>query len=372
MRTRTTRGTKTCAATFLLFTLAFALPSLPGAAQVTMEWFSFSGTITLKTKGNSLSAGDFRFASVKGNTVLAGVKITNSSGSYFNHTYSVGGTFADGLGTTTLTPSPTSFSVSIPPHSWTTQSITFSGMPNRIGKGTLTATITSGTDIYTLSNGIYQIFASPQSPMNAPWIEVLDDAMSWAGGNTTADDIDENLTLGLYITSKFKYTTVNGLPSSWTDSTDQTIFLLTNFVNNTTWPTEGNCVDVSEYLCICANALGMNFECARYKDSGGATIFDTNLLCPIGSDWTNSAKYVPQHWNNHQICRRSAGSGEVYDACGAYRYDLSGNSWMAAAWGWPFPDWWQNSSRYGLVWNPFASSPALYSPPGAPFAPTIR
>jgi hypothetical protein len=354
----------------LTLVLAFCLPACQSLADLQFSWGSAMGLATLKTKGNSLPTGDPHVAILKAGTVSTGVGITNDSSSYVNQTFYVDAEYTDSVGTTTL--SSSSFTKSIPPHVSVTQSLSFTGMPDRVGMGDLTVTITSTGGPWTHDYRVYQLFGTPQAPMLTPWIEVLEDAMRYAQGSATSAVALEKLTVGLYQGGAFTYSDM-GI-TVWCVNTNKDKFRLTDFVENTTWPADGNCVDVSTYLCIMANSLGGSFKCARYMHNGLVGDIRTNLACPIGTDWTVDANYDNIYYYYHQVCRTWASGvlGSVYDPCIAYKLDLSGNVFKKPAYGWPFDDWWQKApTPLGLVWFPYPSTNPRAIGPGE-YIPSIQ
>jgi hypothetical protein len=357
----------------LLFALTICIlfSGVVASAQTfEVKFGSFYSQYTLKTMGDPLPGGDLTAADVKASTVQCGLGITNLTGNYiFNHTFYVSATFEDAEGMVTLTPGTASFTKTFSPYSSQGQTLTFTGMPDRVDVGCITVTITDNTDTWDLYNTIYQLYSAPQAPMNTPWVEVLDYAVDWTGGDSTLTDCLRDLTTGLFDSGLFKYTG----NTKWTTGTDNKTFLLSDFLN-TTGQQEGNCVDVSDYLTICANALGLNLKVARYYSDPGYgpyyNCFYTNYLCPIGKDASNNSNYSPYYWGLHQFAFSNGGSGNVYDPTAAFYYNLSGTVYKQCPYNWPWTGYWQ-TYPYGLVNDPYSSSPVLYDPPGV-YAPEVE
>ena len=202
---------------------------------------------------------------------------------------------------------------------------------------------------------IYLVHQNPNSPQEQPWIGVLDDACEWAAGDNTDDAVARDLTLGLYYSQRFYYYDNPQTGANWLRDG---AFRLKGFLATTGYQA-GNCVDVSDYLVICANALGLNFGIEQVKPSDGSA-FHTNPLCPIGSDSTQSSLYSSYFWSFHQITTPlSSGSGgtDVYDSCAAQRYDLDGDPFYNPPFKWPLNtdyrnSYWQTDPELGLVATP--------------------
>jgi hypothetical protein len=150
-------------------------------------------------------------------------------------------------------------------------------------------------------------------------------------------------------------------------------FRLTDYYNTAGW-VPGNCMDVSDFLLICENALGLGFQVARYQNNQeGPTT--TNPICLIGSDPTDDNAYTTlpgpdpfiYPWAWHQICL--SGTGTVYDVCEAQKYDYwSGNQFRNPPFNWELNPFWQTSPSLGLFALPTGSAPVLFD---GPYVPTV-
>ena len=189
---------------------------------------------------------------------------------------------------------------------------------------------------------IYSINAAPNFPMTTPWLGVLDDSCRFAANQGTDADVAKELTRGVYFSKRLAYP--HSTEARWVTKDNLTLFHLSNFLNTTGYQ-RGNCVDVSDYLCICAAAQGLNFWVSQYSSKDGAgnvNAFTTNKICDVGSDPATDSKWTTGSWSWHQICLSQTKS--VYDACGAQRYDLSGASYRNPAINWPMSGYWQTNT----------------------------
>lgn len=210
---------------------------------------------------------------------------------------------------------------------------------------------------------LYAVYATPTAPMDVPWLEVLDDSCKWASGCSTYLSTAADLTTGLFYSKRFAYP--NDTASHWTTDSAPATFELTSFLA-TTGPMPGNCVDVSDYLTICANSQGLGFHVQQFAGNPlaldpitGYYQFTSNPLCPIGSDPTNRAYYRSFKWAWHQIAFSS--SGTVYDVCAAQWTDLAGNGYENPPIDWSWTGEWQTPASggqyYGVVNTPAPNTP---------------
>jgi hypothetical protein len=157
---------------------------------------------------------------------------------------------------------------------------------------------------------VYILFAPSVSPQAPPWRSVLDDACAWARGAQTEKAIASGLTTGLFRSGRFVYPTDDPIKS--TSYVSGETFHLTDFLEHQ-GPSVGNCVDVSDYLVICARALGVPMKTLQLMDSQERPMI-TNSLCPIGWDPTDLQSYQTLGWTMHQIAYLPS-YGRIYDAC---------------------------------------------------------
>ena len=209
----------------------------------------------------------------------------------------------------------------------------------------------------------YIVHRTPTNPQAQPWIGVLANACTWAEGDSTDDNISRDLTLGLYYSQRFAYPEDTG--SYWTN---EGRFKLADFLE-TTGVQSGNCVDVSDYLTICANALGLYFGIEQLGDSQNR-LFHTTPVCPIGSDSTQTSLYDSKTWGFHQIAvplDENTETQSVYDSCAAQLYDLNHDLFQNPPFKWPLikatmDSYWQTSQECGLVATPHPSTVTINGP----------
>ncbi len=189
--------------------------------------------------------------------------------------------------------------------------------------------VASGHVFEPLHFNVYTIFAAPDAPQLQPWLGVLQDACSWAQNDNSYTNIAQDLTghtylngqTGLFWANEFTYQVGQAFGTFASSQLIAPIeqFYLKKFLAAPK-PTAGNCLDVNNYLCCCANALGLNFM-ERYlqvyyspPDTPPYSIpFYTNPISPIGQTYTFGAgKYLSTTWSSHQVCVSSVGL--VYDA----------------------------------------------------------
>lgn len=330
-----------------------------------------------------------------GSTLMMSIGLTTGASAY-SGTLIISATYTgQGNDSWTLTPSPASISISLPPNSSSTPiTLSLAGMPSIVSKGKLSVQfqtsqpplIRNGQNMslpnlgFGYTTTIYQVLDTPNAPMSVPWIEVLNYSCIWAYGKSSAADVAQYETTGLFNGSMFTYPANKS--ANWLDPMNDTIFRLKDYLNATK-PAYGNCVDVSDFLLICANSVGLSFQSQRYTSnppwpSNVGNSFQTTPICAIGSNAANDASYVNYMFGMHQIDNGLSG---VYDACAAQYYDLSGNSWKKPIYGWLLNGYWQtqqaNNNIVGLVLRPNSVATPLLgnSQPSSiygPYVPTVQ
>jgi len=228
------------------------------------------------------------------------------------------------------------------------------------------------------SFGLYTVYAQPTAPQVMPWVGVLQDACIFARHQSSEANVAKECTIGLYFGGNFgmdsprRFYYPGNAGTNWILPNGN--FDLAGFLSygNSWWTTwlPGNCADVSTYLCICANALGLNFSPKAYTDSN-LNGYLTNPICSIGSSPTFIGNYDAWSWGFHQIAQNT--SDLVYEACaaqwngpnGVYQNPPAG--WLFVA---PSSDpllfnyWsclpWELIPGLGLVNNPFPSIPIIH------------
>lgn len=195
---------------------------------------------------------------------------------------------------------------------WNPIELDLSGsLPNSVGKQTFTwkwdiyaiPTVISSycaaasTPTYT-THTYYTLLAAPQAPMEKPWSSVLEKACVWAAGQSTDENVLNDLTTKLY--------TISGL----TYNKDQThyfhdlnknrfIFELHDFLYD--W-NDADCQDVSMFLSILSSSIGGSLTQTKRIEG----FFETNIINPIGP-----VEWVTKLWHFHQV----GWLDNVYDAC---------------------------------------------------------
>lgn len=181
---------------------------------------------------------------------------------------------------------------------------------------------------------------------------MLDDSCSFAANQSTEDTVAKEITRGVYFSKRIAYPLSTA--SSWVDPSVATTFRLTDFLNTSGYQ-PGNCVDVSDYLCICANSQGLTFAASQYGNVDGKNV-QTQLIsdpvCLIGGDPNSlsrpdgSAQWAVSSWAWHQVCLRS---NSVYDSCAAHKFDISGAFYGNSPINWRLAGYWQTNPPGGPI-----------------------
>ncbi len=235
---------------------------------------------------------------------------------------------------------------------------------------------------------LYVVYDQPTAPQVKPWVGVLEDACLYARFQATEANVAGESTRGVFyggntygMSPRRFYYPASTAPK-WIDGTDGK-FKLTNYLATSGWQ-EGNCRDVSTYLGICTNALGLSYATSilDYPPLG----FDTNLLCAIGSDPLDYMSYgsfvgstfypgLPWGWDHHSVL---VSGSLVFDACAAQWATPGGSTYQNPPAGWTLSgstSYWTSTSRNplatpatlawfgtGLVSSPNPSTPSQSTP----------
>ncbi len=277
----------------------------------------------------------------------------------------VGASYNTALGSTSLSISPSSSQLSFPSFGEAEKTLTITGLPNYVAKGSLGIDFTligngGGTSLYAgVGTILYLTDASPMGIQNPVWRDVLDDACEWAIGEAGAEDCRLASTAGLHNSYSFYYESAQPIytvpsPDGWPV---QYYRLQHLFEARSTYPyqTNADCSDINNYLMITFNALGISGAPRRHFRSDAGP-FQTHLVKGLGHIGLMNFMF-----NYHQT---GGSSLNVYDAAAAHTLDLSGSAYNAAPAGWPEAGYWQTdhpnpppggSNFLGLVWRPKGS-----------------
>ncbi len=312
-------------------------------------------------------------AGIQGQNLTAGVTLHHTAGqqpfsgkAHFSVVFEYPD-FPNANGQIPITVTPAEQNVTIAAGGTTNLTLTLGALPNQVRGGSLRILCNfktpEGTDLHAQTEFLtfYVLYDAPTAPQENPWEGVLYEACWWARGENTHDGVAKKLTQGVFF-YRFAYPD-DGSPH-WVGPGNPRPFRLADFLATSGYQS-GNCVDVSHFLAICANAAGLEFEVAKYMDTSAPT-FTTIALCLIGSDpfWTDT--YGTRTWLRHQVCH-PVGANSTYDACAAHQYDLSGSVYENPPAGWYLSSYWQFVPSYpkGLVALPYPSYPlteATYTP----------
>ncbi len=211
--------------------------------------------------------------------------------------------------------------------------------PNTIGKheffldwkyknvnSTSTGTIDMGE---TGEHLLYTTYATPNSPMNNPWLEVLEFSTTWASGESDIESAREAVVSGLNAIDDLDGDIDYVVYGSYTGGTffAALTFDLTNFLSDlkTMSGMVWYCADAAGALQVFSNALGLDL--GYVKIDLGAT---TNYMDPMGNGNTANGTDPEENWQTiywswHCIGWRTGDI--VYDAC----LHLDGNGSPASA-----------------------------------------
>lgn len=271
-------------------------------------------------------------------------------------------------GTTYLNVSPGSSQLAFPAAGEAETTITLSGLPNYVLWGDLEFNFTliaNGPGGSSLSGGdatmLYQTEAAPTGIQAPVWRNVLDDACAWAMGYAGADPCRYRITRSLHNSLIFEYDPYSvyyTVPAQLADDGPSQYYKLKQLFadrGESFW-VNGDCRDVSNYLCIALMALGVSAAPKHHQVPAFEVEFQTHAACGIGFDNEDPANYHPYDFLFHQT---ASSNGLIYDAAAAHLLDLSGNLYMDAPNGWPVGAYWQTSyptppgisDFLGLVWR---------------------
>ena len=202
----------------------------------------------------------------------------------------------------------------------------------------------------------YVTYAFPLAPQVPAWRGVLDDACRWAEGARTSEEAVARLTHGLFASGRFIYPVSD--PKKGATYVQNNVFALQEFLAHQ-GPSLGNCVDISDYLVICAAALGVPVKLVQLLDSREREVV-TNPICPIGWDPSDPRSYQSLHCTMHQVVYLPS-ANRLFDACffcpivGSAKHNpIPTFSWEATR----TQEYWQSEEgAAGLIHSPPKSVP---------------
>lgn len=229
----------------------------------------------------------------------------------------------------------------------------------------------AATSTYSTSHTYYTLLAAPQSPMEEPWISVLNYASSWANGQMSASSSIQKIVEGLYNNTSFLYDTYDGSPRYTYNGTTSSFNLTSMLSEIGGINIVVDCYDMGKALKIFANALGCNSSYVFSYPFGYH-----NCIKAIGKGWANNPFYDHPYFSsypivgeddddsderssfgNHAFCRIST---IYYDACLKVDTDVNPDaaphteSW---AYGW---DWSTYKSKVWMIIQPHQQEHLLH------------
>lgn len=129
-----------------------------------------------------------------------------------------------------------------------------------------------------------------------PWVIALDKACAWAFGAATVNEAAAAIA-----------TRINGHPKHvYDEDGTQYIadgqFLLTNYLSDLDNAPEFiiDCTGIAAVMVTFANLLGADLMPLRIQNST-LTFFTTELIAPVGADWTINADWITRTWGRHEV-----------------------------------------------------------------------
>lgn len=274
---------------------------------------------------------------------------------------------------------------------WDELTFTISGLPAYVTRGyiEITAHVQGpngplwNTGQYQAWEWVFETFSAPCHVQEPVWTDLLWYSTAWAHARDDLAEATSATTFGLYWGQVFAYNSGTPfIPSEWVitiPDTGETVFRLADFLDELSdeGMQPGNCFDVSCFLQVCLDSLGINSQLQYLTlepGEDGNEAWITNLVCPIGSDGSDPDLYVQLLFTMHQQCKPSPG---VCDAALAYMVDLSGQPHRNPAANWLMDDYWQKwagatpAQTYGHVYRDFVDGSDEiynYTPPGRPWS----
>ncbi len=313
-----------------------AVPSPPGNLQIVSATMGGQGYVPIDDNNGVPLSNDLAIspnqAAIKGTPLTVNVTFKSPTG--FNGSVDVSEAYYSltavdaNLPPVNLGVSPATANLNLPAGGTQVVTFTFNSLPASVQPGAAFTIqwVASGDVFAPLHFNVYTVFAAPDAPQLQPWLGVLQDACSWAQNDNSYSNIAQDLTghtylngqTGLFWANEFTYQEGQAFGSSSISQLQlpDEHFYLAKFLA-TPKPTAGNCSDVANYLCCCANALGLDFKerylQVYYNPSNAPPYpvpFTTNYLYPIGESSPLLEK--AEVWSYHQVCVSDVDL--VYDA----------------------------------------------------------
>lgn len=253
--------------------------------------------------------------------------------------------------------------LSFPAEDYKSVTVTLSGIPNYVTRGTLEvdAEITGQaqwtTGGYAAWEGLYVVTSTPQALQAVPWTDLLDYSCDWAHGEAAPTQVAKKITFGIFWNDKGDGNTdfegdewIYSGSGVWFWDPYYNVYDLSKRLGS---PSSVNmdCRDVSGFNLLANSAVGVTASCTKLKEPYSTIV--TNEICPMGSNASILAYYDPIEWTFHQIMTVDT---LAHDAAAAQWRNLSGGSYRNPPANWPVLGYWQtpysNPVFIGLVDHP--------------------
>jgi len=144
----------------------------------------------------------------------------------------------------------------------TTPDVTITGLSDIVQSGTIQVRIGVVNAFTTVASGpvqlkYYRVLRAPTGHMSLVWLDMLDRSCAWSNGMTTDLQCENANTPALFSAGIFTYPG-EPYPTTWIDSTDNKYKLKALF--NASGIQSGNCADVSSFLQLSLEALGVTIS----------------------------------------------------------------------------------------------------------------
>ena len=169
-----------------------------------------------------------------------------------------------------------------------------------------------------LENGDWQTFATthhrtfvlpalPAAPwtqalkarvsIGLPWVIALDKACAWAFGTTTVNEATAAIATRINEHPKHIY------DEDGTQYIAGGQFLLTNYLADLDNAPDFiiDCTGIAAVMVTFANLLGAGLMPLKIQNSTPATFFTTELIAPVGVDWTINGDWIFRQWGRHEV-----------------------------------------------------------------------